>query len=573
LRVSHAGQAAWAAAQCAIIACWHARQAIAIEAESGKIDACSTARTHHPVVTTPPPLHSVPSDGLIGPYPADDFVISTGRDGKSAAIPQALWYFEDEVIAVAKAGRPLAGFTPGVTAQEDVRAWAAKHAPGAPLEYPPLIWIAAPDVIHGARLSRDASRVAVGHDTWAFDVVPKIPLNRSYYDASSAAFFAARTMALRGTAHDGHFVARTLWPEDFRVDPSAPPRHVAATPRAIRRLVREEPHGGAQSAFSASTLWERTPGARNWRDKAVLAIMLNGAQGDDDEAHGGHFAIVTGRVGGDGAMGSWLANNFYTLDAYSEKGIIAAPTPLDNYLADLNSGQAWYRPSYLVVAILASDRVATYAQSALARVYNQLYRHQLAYQHATMNCASVSVDALRALGWKLPARGPTGSLLAAVSLPYFAVQERSLDKAVQTYDYLTEDRTRLFPAAAFEDCGADLLRMARARQRPRHAFEKMLAQDLDALVFLRLPQIPSSRAWGDYPIVTAWEYTARIPSDPEAQQIVPVPPRPFPRRLRDPDLLQPSRRRGERALAVWAVLSVVGIPWLLWRWWRTHRRQ
>ena len=24
--------------------------------------------------------------------------------------------------------------------------------------------------------------------------------------------------------------------------------------------------------------------------------MVNGAQGDDDEAHGGHFAIVTGRV-------------------------------------------------------------------------------------------------------------------------------------------------------------------------------------------------------------------------------------------------------------------------------------
>jgi len=551
-----------------MIACRQARQVSAIDAESGKIDACRTALTLIPVVTTPPPLHNVAADGMLGPYPAEDFVISTGRDSKNAALPQALWYFQGEVIALAKGGHPRAGFTPGVTAQQDVAAWAATHAPGMAPVYPPLIWVAARDVIHGARLNADASRLIAGRDTQDFDVVPKIPLNRSYYDASSVAFFAARTITMRGTLLDERFVARTLWPEDFRLDPSAPPRDIAATPRAIRRLVREEPRGGAQSPFSASALWERTPGARAWRDKSVLAIMLNGAQGDDDEAHGGHFALVTGRIGGDGAMGSWLANNFYTLDAFSEKGIVAAPTPLDNYLADLNSGQAWYRPSYLLVAILANDRVATFVQSALVRTYNQLYRHQLVYQHATMNCASISVDAMRAMGWNVPARGPTSRLLAAISLPYFAVQERSLDKAVQTYDYLTEDRTRLFPAAAFEDSCADLLRLARGRRRPRDAFERMLAQDIDALVFMRVPQIPSSRAWGDYPIVTAWEYTARVPSDPEEQQIVPVPPRPFPNRLRDPDLLPPARRRGERALAVWAVLSVIGIPWLLWRRWR-----
>jgi hypothetical protein len=555
-----------------MIACRQARQVSAIGAESRKIDACQTALTLLPVVTTPPPLYSVAIDDMLGPYPADDFVISTGRDSKNAVLPQALWYFQDEVIAVAKAGHARAGFTPGVTAAQDVAVWADTHAPGLPQEYPPLIWVAAPDVIHGARLNADASRLIAGGDSRTFDVVPKIPLNRSYYDASSVAYFAARTLTMRGTALDDRFVARTLWPDDFRLDPSAPPRDIAATPRAFRRLVREEPRGGAQSPFAASTLWERTPGARTWRDRSVLAIMLNGAQGDDDEAHGGHFALVTGRVGGDGAMGSWLANNFYTLDSFSEKGIVAAPTPLDNYLADLNSGQAWYRPSYLLVAVLANDRVSTFVQSALDRTYNQLYRHQLVYQHATMNCASISVDAMRAMGWNVPARGATGRLLAAISLPYFAVQERSLDKAVQTYDYLTEDRTRLFPAAAFEDSGADLLRLARGRRRPRDAFERMLAEDLDALVFLRVPQIPSSRAWGDYPIVTAWEYTARLPSDPEALQIVPVPPRPFPDHLRDPDLLPPADRRGERALAVWAVLSVVGIPWLLWRWWQGRRQ-
>ena len=521
-------------------------------------------------MTQPLPPSSASSDDLLGPYPAADFVISTGRFGKGSAIPQALWYFEDDVIALPRDGRPVAGFAPGLRAKADVAAWAATHAPGRPIDYPPLIWIAAPEVIHGARLSADASRLDAGGRSWNFELAPKIALNRSYFNASSAAFLGARTLTVRGTTNGSEFIGRTLWPDDFRLDLAAPTRRIAATAGAIRRLVREEPQGGAQSTFAATTLWERTPGTRDWFDKPVLAIILNGAQGDDDEAHGGHFAIVTGRVGRNGAMGNWLTNNFYTLDSYSEKGTIAAPTPLDNYLADLNSGQAWYRPSYLLVAILADDRVSNYTQSALGRVYNQFYRHQLVYQHATMNCASISVDTMRAFGWKVPARGPTSRTLAVISFPYFAVRKRSIEKAVQSYDYLTEDRTRLFPAAAFEDIGADLLRIAQARGRHRHAVERLLAEDLQAVIFLRVPQIPSSRAWGDYPTATAWEYTARLPADPAAQKIIPVPPRPFPQSLRDPDILPPARRRGERVLAVWAVLSVVGIPWLIWHWWRTR---
>ena len=57
----------------------------------------------------------------------------------------------------------------------------------------------------------------------------------------------------------------------------------------------------------------------------MLAFMVNGAQGDDDEAHAGHFALVTGRTQEDGAIGDWLVNNFYALDSESEKGILAAP--------------------------------------------------------------------------------------------------------------------------------------------------------------------------------------------------------------------------------------------------------
>src|SRR5258708_7227253 len=81
LHASHAGQVAWAAAQCAIIERGGAR-GVTVPGSEGKIDACPPAAALHPVVPKLPPLHSIPNDGLLGPYPAEDFVISTGRDGK-----------------------------------------------------------------------------------------------------------------------------------------------------------------------------------------------------------------------------------------------------------------------------------------------------------------------------------------------------------------------------------------------------------------------------------------------------------------------------------------------------------
>jgi len=517
-----------------------------------------------------PGPRSSPPDSLFGLFEARDFVVSTGstaRTCNAAVIEQALWYFRDEVIAVPRAGLSVAGFTAGVTAKEDAARWATSHPMGAPIDYPPLIWVAAPTVLRGAHLSKDGTTVATGEGTRAFTVVPRIPLNRSYYDKASVAFLAQRPLSIRGHLDNGRFTARTIWPEDFRLEPAAPSRPIATTPLALRSLLREEAGGGARSPFAATALWERDPGARDWHGKPVLGVVLNGAQGDDDEAHGGHLALVTGRVGPNGAIGDWLANNFYTLDSFSEKGIIASMLPLDNYLADLNSGQAWYRPSYVLVAVLRHERAAAHIQGALARVYNQFYRHQLVYRHGSMNCASISVDLLRALGWNVAARGPTSHALAALSVPYFALRERSADKAVQIYDYFAEDRTRLFPAAAFEEIGADLLRFAKgAAGRALTPFEALVAEDLDALVFLRIPQLPSSRAWGDYPVVTTWEYHQRLPSDPAQQQVVPVPPRPLPERLRDPDLTPPPRARGEVAIRLWALLTIVGIPWLIWRW-------
>jgi len=304
-------------------------------------------------------------------------------------------------------------------------------------------------------------------------------------------------------------------------------------------------------------------------------LMVNGAQGDDDEAHGGHFALVTGRVQVDGQIGDWLVNNFYSLDVESEKGILAAPVPLDNYLADLNAGQGWYRPSYMVVAVLKEERAAVLVQSALNRVYNQFWRHQLVYYHPSENCTSISIDTLRALGWSVPRRGPTSRTLAWLGFPFLALKEFSIDKAKLAFDYLRTDQTRLMPAAALEEAFGSLLAVSNGSIADGNGqLAHMLAEDIDALAFVRFPQFPSSRAFGNAPAVTTREYKALIPDDPAHQQIVPVPPRPFPEAMRDPDLIPPPWHPSDYAVLVWGLLTVVGIPVVLWRLWRwRHMRR
>jgi hypothetical protein len=512
-------------------------------------------------------------EGWLGLYPAAEFTVGVG--GAVPASRQAAWYFRDETIAVPRAGRPVAGFEKGVHTFDDIAHWAAARPAVAPLDFPPLVWVAAPQQIRHARMVDDGREVASLGQTMPLRLVPKIALNRSYADASSMAFFASRQLALRGTATAEGFTARTVWPEDFRLGPNAPPLRSlppGSPAEALRALMREEPQGGAQSPYAAMTLWRRPGSTDDWVGRPVLGLMVNGAQGDDDEAHGGHFAIVSGRVQADGSIGDWLVNNFYSLDVESEKGIIAAPVPLDNYLADLNSGQGWYRPSTMLVAVLNDERAAVLVQSALNRVFNQFYRHQLVYYHPNQNCASISVDTLRALGWEVPRRGPSSRVLAWAAYPFIALRDRSIGKAKLGFDYLRTDQTRLMPAAALEEAFASLLALQAGTAGAQGRLAQWLAQDVQALAFVRFPQFPSSRAFGDAPAVTTWEYRTRIPNDPALAQIVPVPPRPFPAELRDPDLLPARWTPADYATLVWCTLSVVGLPLLLWRWWKRRRR-
>ncbi|MGB4227989.1 MAG: hypothetical protein WBJ68_15385 [Candidatus Dechloromonas phosphoritropha] len=505
----------------------------------------------------------MPAYGL---FPADQFKTTSGSRGDCGALPQALWYFNNETIAVPRPGAPVAGFERALPAWDDLAAWVGATPFDAVPVLPPLVWLGAPDILTGAQLTGDGRAISVGDRQLALKLAPQLPLNSAWFDPSSATFFHGRPLKLRGNQQGETFVARTIWPQDFSIPDAPVSNALADNPAVFRIWLRSQPQGGAQSPFTVESIWRR-PGSSGPRaGQPVIGLMLNGAQGDDDEAHGGHFALMTGRLGEQGGIDQWLVNNFYTLDLESEKGIIAAPVPLDNYLGDLNSGQAWYRPSYMLVATLADPRSAARLQSALGRVYNQFYRHQFAYQHARANCAGISVNTARILGWQVPARGPECWPKAIVALPLVAAKEGSLTKGKATFDYLTEDRTILFPAVAFEEMGTDLLRLASGRAgRTLSDFEKLLAADITEILLVRLPQFPSSRAWGDWPVENTVEYNARVPGNPADQKIIPVPPRPFPDELRDPRSPAEPWLRSDYALAAWGLAIVVFLALILRR--------
>jgi hypothetical protein len=474
--------------------------------------AAAAAATPAPAV----PVTAALDGERLGLYDGSQFRYGDGRcDG--CAPRQALWYFQQEGLAL-------------------------PHQPsrtGAPA-LPDLVWLGAPQLVPQARLAPSGQALhAAGAAPLPMQPAPKIASNRSYFDASTLDFFRQRDVRVRGTLREQSgqpvFEARTIWPRDYTIDAAALRPQPLSPSDSLTAFVRRE-NGGARSSYATRLVWERQPGAvRDWASKAVLAIMLNGAQGDDDEAYGGHFAVATGRLGQRGEWADWMVNNFYNLDSYSEKGIIAAMVPMDNYLMDLNSGQQYYRPSTMLVAVLRDARTAQAYQSRIQATFRRFYRHEFSYRHAAANCAGISMDVFKALGWHVPEQGPTSRLKAIGAYGYKAAKDLSLASGRKAYDYFTEEQTRLYPAVAFAALGQDLLTLldSPAPGRPLSAYEQQLQADVEALVLVRIPQVPSSRAFGSAPVFSIDEYLARAPQDESQWQIVPVPPRPFPAELRE----------------------------------------
>ena len=54
-------------------------------------------------------------------------------------------------------------------------------------------------------------------------------------------------------------------------------------------------------------------------------------------------------------------------------------------------------------------------------------------------------------------------------------------------------------------------------------------------------------------------------------QVVPVPPRPFPERLRDDDLLKPRLHPSDIATRAWGAIAVAGVAAAIWRMLRKRR--
>ena len=500
---------------------------------------------------------------MLGLYPANQFQLindfKVGDCANCATTPQALWYFKHQTIAVPYTANNA--FNPKLSAQADVKEW-RKNSTGQTASMPTLIWLGSPDVTQG-KLSADGKLLETAQTKLSLSLTPKIATNQSYYNENSTQYFAGRNLVLRGKASASQFTARSIWPQDYNLDLSQIPYQPLKARESLASLIRNQ-NGGATAPFSARVLYKSSD-ITSLQNKPVLSFVLNGAQGDDDEAHGGHFAIATGRFGAKGEWQDWLVNNFYNLGSVSEKGIIAATLPMDSYQGDLNSGQSWYRPSYMLVAVLKNERSAATYQSAINRVMQHFYRQDFLYHHASANCAGINLDTLRTLEWSIPKRGATNLPKAFIALPYKAISEMNLEEGLRAYDYLSTEQTKLYPFVAFEAVGNDLLERI-AKNQAKTPFEKQLAEDLEAIIYVHLPQFPSSRAMGQAPVASIDEYIARTPADITDWKIIPVGARHFPDALKDKNAPSEPLRAAYYGLMAWLIFvlaAVFGIVKLL----------
>ena len=481
-------------------------------------------------------------DGLVGLYSAAQFQIKTPSNHceDCRTVPQALWYFKNETIAVPISSAPMAGFSQTLNAQQDTPQKIAVNV------LPPLVWAGSGYVINNTQISKNTANAelmyAIKNDTLDYKswlgIADKISTNLSFWNNTTTAFFTDKPVRLRGELTNRGFIARTVWPHSFKLDLNAKPQPLTEN-ESLKSLVQFE-NGGAKSAHESRLLWAKNTQPlnnepRQFAGKAVIGFMLNGAQGDDDEARGGHFAVVTGRMEADGSYPKWLVNNYYNLASNSEKGIIAAPTPMDNYLADVNSGQSYYRPSYMLVAVLKTDKIATDFQTATNKTFEHFYANDLVYDHSRNNCAGLSIDTLAKLGWAIPKRGKTSMLKAIGAYFYIAITEKSLTNGRAAYDYLSTETTRLLPAVAFDAIGEHLLFGARQWNRklyldhnPVTPFMQQIGRDIEAIYFVRIPQIPSSRAFGMAPAYSFDQFMKEAPADRNKWKTVPTTPNTLP---------------------------------------------
>jgi len=503
-------------------------------------------------------VSGVSASDRLGLYAQDQFQTVHGVCQPCQALPQTQWYFRHETVAVPQPGLQGFEYHSDKRGADDTQAL-------NPDALPELVWTGASQRWSQMTLHADSPEIMTAQgERWQFNLVPKIVSNRAYWNAETSRFISQAPLSVRGELDGQTLVARTVWPQPFKLDLTTSTQPLRPG-ESLQSLVQFD-NGGARSPYQSRLLWEKSPGAgQQSSGKAALGILLNGAQGDDDEAHGGHFALATGIVGAEGQYATWLVNNYYNLASNSEKGIIAAVTPFDKYMGDLNSGQSFYRPSYMLVAVFSQPAIPQQIQALNNRVFQHFYRNDFVYDHARENCAGISIDTLRNLGWQVPPWGVESLLKASAAYWYVAATERSLQKGRAIYDYLNTEMTRLFPAVAFDAIGNDLLNLAHTGNTKTLTSATMqpMAQQLEAIYFVRIPQIPSSRADGLAPVYSFAQYLQQAPADRSQWKIIPVTPNPLPQNLKDGLALKSQSPALLPLPAMLFLISVIGLIWVL----------
>lgn len=489
---------------------------------------------------------------LIGLYDIKDFKLTTGKCNDCAVLPQALWYFEKEPILVANDIKRISSLS-GINAQEDIKDFYKNNKGQPDNSLPSIVWTGSPNVING-KLSEDGKTLTAPDGTnIKFSVVPKISTNLSYYNDKSIKYFGGKEITARGILENDRFIARSVWLKDFNINSDN--IEINKKKEKIIDLVRKKDN----QQFESKILWSKSGKSIDIANKPILGFILNGAQGDDDEAHGGHFAVATGHFGANGEWNNWMVNNFYGLNSFSEKGITASILPMDSYQADLNSGQSWYRPTYMLVAVLKDKKSSQLYQESINRVFNHFYKHNFEYNHALANCAGINVETFRSLGWNIPKKGAESKLKASVALPYISLKDKSINNGKKAFDYLNAEMSDLYPLVAFDAIGNDLLNRIVKGEKPKNDFEQTLMNDIEEIIYIKLPQFPSSRVIGQAPIASLAEYMKRVPENKKDWKIIPVEPRVFPKELKDAKIKVPLNPSDYAFYIYMAIGAIVGI--------------
>ena len=444
----------------------------------------------------------------------ENMVLKKGAEFAPQLSPAAAWYFADEWVGVDTLRMPSLPF-----------------------------WLAAPEHYSGIKIQIDKSTLVFADATCRkYTLTAALPSNPTFINDATLQYFSQRLVSIRATIESSNesskapsetpiengecnetLQLRTIWPQDWRLLDSetqtvAHWRNVIAVGTA-----------NASKKFTSYEIWKRQQAEM---PRSFLGLILNGAQGDDDEAHGGHLALVFGDWQKNGDISQWWVANFYNPDVVSEKGILPAITTLDNYLCDLNCGQQQYRPSWLIGCALADELPVERIYASLHETMNALYSHAFVYQHTVNNCTGLTMDALRYAGLNVPMKGPSSRLLAPFLFLYKLVQERNWEAAKSAFQYFNAERTRLLPYVGFKHSIRHIMRILRGKMLPASELEASLLSNTCAVYGMHFPQIPSARPLGREPVSSVFQYQNRVPGKRENWKIIPVPPRPFPDHLR-----------------------------------------